>query len=634
MRNGHNGKILHVDLTEGRWWAEELDDLIYRTYLGGSALSSYFLLRDLKPGVDPLGPDNLLIFMTSVINGLPLSGANRYSAAGKSPLTGGFGESEAGGYWGPELKATGFDGIIVHGRAARPVYLFVHDGQCEMRDARRYWGQLAGEVQDGLEEELGDKRIRVLQTGVAGENGVRFAAMVNQLRHFHGRTGLGAVMASKNLKAIVVHAGTRKGGRERLTPADREAANRVLQWFRETYDRDADKMHLYGTARVVMPLEKDGILPTRNFRDGSFELAEAISGETMARTILVNRGTCFACAVACKREVEVPERGVTPKYGGMEYETIAANGSLCGVGDLRAIAEASQWLNRYVLDSISTGATIAFAMECFEHGILTRDDTDGIDLTWGNADAVIQMIHKIARREGIGGLLADGVKRAAARLGRGAERFAMHVKGQEVPMHEPRGKVGLSIAYAVSPTGADHMEAPHDPFYESFGNFYHDFSQLGLLEPMNRLDFGPQKVRAFFYTQTVWSLYNCIGMCDFVGVPIGELALDRLRDYVNAVTGWDMSLFELMKVGERANTMARLFNLREGFTAADDMLPSRLFESLRNGALAGHAIDRHQFDHALRLYYQMAGWDEQGVPTPAKLAELGLTWALEGAKAR
>jgi len=281
------------------------------------------------------------------------------------------------------------------------------------------------------------------------------------------------------------------------------------------------------------------------------------------------------------------------------------------------------------MDSISTGVTIAFAMECYEHGILTREDTDGIELTWGNADAVIQMIHKIARREGIGDLLADGVKRAAARLGRGAERFALHVKGQELPMHEPRGKRGLAIAYAVSPTGADHMEAPHDPFYESFGNFYHEFSQLGLLEPLDRMDLGPAKVRAFFYTQTVWSLYNCVGMCDFVGIPIGSLVLDQLRDYVNAATGWDMSLFELMKVGERANTMARLFNLREGFTAADDVLPARLHEPLQNGALAGEAIDRDEFARALQLYYQMAGWDQQGVPTPAGLAELGLTWAVE-----
>lgn len=618
MSSGYSGKILHVDLTEERSWTEQLDDQVYRAYLGGSALSSYLLLRDLKPGVNPLGPDNLLIFMTSIINGLPLSGANRYSAAAKSPLTGGFGESEAGGYWGPELKRTGFDGIVVHGRASRPVYLFINEGQGEVRDASRYWGQLSGEVQDGLEAELGDKRICVLQTGIAGERGVRFAAMTNQLRHFHGRAGLGAVMGSKNLKAIVVR------GREKITQADRKGGQEVVKWFKENYDREGDALHLFGTPRGVPTLNLDGILPTYNFRDGSFEHAQAISGQTMAKTILVNRGTCYACAVACKREVEVPERGVTRKYGGMEYEIIAANGSLCGVGDLEAIAEASDWINRYVMDGISVGAAIAFAMECYEHGILTKADTDGLDLSWGNAEAVIQMVHKIGRREGLGELLGEGVKRAAAKLGRGAEQFALHVKGQELPMHEPRGKRGLAIAYAVSPTGADHMEAPHDPFYEGFDNPHHELVQLELTEAVDRMELGPQKVRAFFTTQKVWSLYNSVGMCDFVGVPIGELALDQLRDYINATTGWEMSLAELMQVGERANTMARLFNLREGFTAADDTLPDRMFEPMRAGALAGKALDRKEVEKALRLYYQMAGWDEQGVPTPAKLAELGL----------
>ena len=620
MHYGYNGKILHVDLTDERWWVEEPDENVYRAYLGGSSLSSYYLLKYLKSGVDALGPDNLLMFMTSIINGLPISGANRYSAAGKSPLTGGFGEAEAGGYWGPELKAAGFDGMIIYGRAAKPTYLFVSDGKCEFRDASKYWGMIADEVQDGLIDEIGDKRIRVLQTGIGGENKVLFSAIVNELRHFHGRAGLGAVMGSKNLKAIVAR------GRERMTTSDKDGVKDVMQWFKKNYDREGDRMHLYGTAGGVPTLDLDGILPTHNFRDGTFEHAKAISGQTMADTILTNRGTCYACAVSCKREVSVPERGVTEKYGGMEYESIAANGSLCGVGDLEAIAEASMWVNRYVLDSISTGVTIAFAMECYENGILTKDDTDGVDLTWGNADAVIEMIHKIARRDGFGDVLADGVKRAAAKIGRGSEKFALHVKGQELPMHEPRGKRSLALAYSLSPTGADHMEAPHDPFYESFGDWPHDFSQLGLIDAVDRMNLGAEKVRAFYYTQTVWSLYNCVGMCDFVGTPIGSMALDRLRDYVDAATGWDMSLWELLKVGERANTMSRLFNLREGFTVADDNLPDRMFEPLQSGALKGKSLDRDEFKEARRLYYLMAGWDEQGVPTSGKLAELGLTW--------
>ncbi len=626
MPASYSGKILHVDLTTEQTWVETLDETIYRRYLGGGALATYFMLRDMKPGIDPLGPENQLMFMTSVINGLPLSGANRYSAAAKSPLTGGFGESEAGGYWGPEFKRTGYDGIILHGKSAKPTYLYIHDGQCEFLDATPYWGQLSGEVQDALEAVHG-KRICVLQTGVAGENGVLFAAITNQLRHFHGRAGLGAVMGSKNLKAIVVR------GREKVAPTERDQAMEVVRWFRDNYDKEHDRMHLHGTAGGVNSLDKDGILPTRNFLDGSFEHANAISGTLMSETILVNRGTCFSCNVECKREVEVEERGVSPKYGGMEYEIIGALGSLCGVGNMNDVAEASQWVNRYVLDGISTGVAIAFAMECYEAGILTKEDTDGLDLRFGNAEAMLAMIHKIARREGLGDILADGVKRAAARIGRGSEKYALHVKGQELPMHEPRGKVSLSLAYSVSPTGADHMEAIHDPSFEGLGVVDNGLSEVGLLEPMDRRDLSPKKVRAFFYAQAVWSLYNSIGMCDFVGMPIGALKISQLCNYLNAATGWDTTMWELIKVGERANTMARLFNLREGFTDKDDNLPDRMFQPLRNGKLQGIALDRAEFDKALRTYYQMAGWDYHGVPTPAKLAELELEWAMDAVPA-
>ncbi|HEV8673086.1 MAG TPA: aldehyde ferredoxin oxidoreductase family protein [Methylomirabilota bacterium] len=619
MPSAVTAKLLHVDLATRQTRVEEIPETVLRQHLGGGALACYILLRDLPPGVDPLGPDNILVFTTSVINGLSLSGTNRYTAAAKSPLTGAYGESEAGGWWGPELRSAGYDAIAVHGQADAPVYLWIKDGKVEFRDASRYWGQLSGEVQDGLEQELGDKRIRVLQTGIAGERGVRFAAIVNQLKHFHGRSGLGAVMGAKRLKAIVV-----RGGKPPVA-ADKEGARGALTFFREHHDRSKDRFHVYGTAGGVPALEASGILPTRNFRDGSFEHFRAISGQTMADTILVNRGTCFACAVACKREVAVPELGVTPKFGGPEYESLAASGSLCGVSDLKKLALVNQLLGHYVLDSISTGVTIAFAMECYEQGILTTADTGGIELVWGNADAVVEMVHRIGRREGIGRLLGEGVKRAAAALGRGAERFALHVKGQELPMHEPRGKKSLALAYALSPTGADHMEAPHDPLYEGFHPQGHPLGPLGLIEPVKMLDFGPKKVRAFFLTQQVWSLYNSVGMCDFVGTPLNVLELEKLVGYVNSVTGWNMSLYEMLKVGERANTLQRLFNCREGFTPDDDVLPQRMHEPLGNGALKGERVDPEQFLTARRLYYQMAGWDpETGQPTPAKLAELAV----------
>jgi aldehyde:ferredoxin oxidoreductase len=622
MASGITQKLLHVDLSTRQTRVEEIPEVVVRKHLGGGALAAHLLLRDLRPGVDPLGPDNKLVFVTSVINGLSLSGTNRYTAAAKSPLTGGYGESEAGGWWGPELRAAGWDAVMVHGKAETPVYLWIKDDRVEFRDARPYWGRLSGEVQDGIEQELGDRRVRTLQTGVAGEKLVRFAAIVNQLKHFHGRCGLGAVMGAKNLKAIVV-----RGSRPPVA-AEKDRAKQQLVWFKDHYDRATDRFHQLGSSSGVLALEAGGILPTRNFRDGSFEGAKDISGQKMRDTILVNRGTCYACAVACKREVEVKELGVTPKYGGPEYETLAASGSLCGVRDLNALALINQLYAQYVLDSISAGAVIAFAMECFEHGILTPADTGGIDLGWGNAEGVIEMVHRIGRREGLGDLLAEGVKRAAARLGRGAERFALHVKGQELPMHDPRGKKGLSLAYAISPTGADHMEAPHDPLYAGFHPQGHPLGVLGLIEPLDPLVLDARKVRAFFETQKVWSAYNSVGMCDFVGAPLNALQLEPMIDYINAVTGWNMSLYELMKVGERGNTLARLFNVREGFGPDDDLLPQRMHEGIGNGAIKGQRIDPDEFLAARRTYYEMAGWDpDTGVPTATKLVELGLEGA-------
>ena len=427
-------------------------------------------------------------------------------------------------------------------------------------------------------------------------------------------------MGSKNLKAIAVR------GSKRMTPFDKEAARAVLEWFRENYDKENDMMHLYGTSRIVSALDAGGILPTRNFRDGSFDKAKEISGQTMAETILKRRGTCYACMVACKREVEVPELGVEQKYGGPEYETIASLGSLCGIGNLEVIAKGNQLCNQYVLDTISTGAVIAFAMECYENGILTKEDTGGLAVDFGNEEALLKLIEMIGRREGIGDVLAEGVKRAAAKIGKGAEQYAMHVKGQELPMHEPRGKQSLALAYSTSPTGADHMEAPHDVFFDAFNPQGHPLGALGLIEPVDALDLSHRKVRAYYYCQLAWSFYNSLGMCDFVGAPLGSLSLEQMVDYVNAVTGWDVSLWELLKVGERANSMSRIFNYREGFTKADDTLPDRIFEGIGNGALEGVKVERAEFAEALELFYQMSGWDDTGYPTKSKLAELELDW--------
>jgi aldehyde:ferredoxin oxidoreductase len=349
----------------------------------------------------------------------------------------------------------------------------------------------------------------------------------------------------------------------------------------------------------------------------------------MASTIMTDTGTCYACAVACKREVDVPELGVSSKFGGPEYETIAASGSFCGIGDLKAIAKYNQLCAEYVIDTISTGVTIAFAMECFENGLLTPDDTGGIELRFGNADALLTVVEQIGRREGVGDLLADGVKRAAERIGNGAGQFAMHVKGLEVPMHEPRGKQGLALAYATAPVGADHMRAPHDPAYEGFHpSGAHALEPLGLCEALPRLELSPRKVRAYYYAQHWWNLNSSLGACDLAVVPINAQSVTHMVNVARAITGWDTSLWELFKVAERGAALARVFNCREGFTPRDDRLPARLHEAFTSGPLNGVRIDPELFQRCLRLYHQMEGWDpDTGWPTFAKLAELGIEWA-------
>jgi len=626
MSYGYNGKILRVDLMTKKLKVEEPGEVFYRTYLGGGGLASYYLLRELRPGIDPLGPENMLIFGSSVISGVPIAGMTRYTVAAKSPLTGGYGEAEAGGFWGPELKFSGFDAIIITGKATKPSYLYIHDGQVELRSAEKLWGLETGPAQEIIREDLKEPGARVALIGPAGEKMVRYACVVNELKHVNGRTVMGAVMGSKNLKAIAVR------GTNKLEVKNLEKFHELSKSLAELIGQHGPNKVLrkLGTPNLVMALNTQGILPTKNFHTGVFAGAEKISGEKMAETILKTEEGCYACAVRCKRAVEIPSGPYTTscEYGGPEYETLSALGSLLCIDDLAAISKGNELCNRYGLDTISTGAAIVFVMECFENRLLTKADTDGLEFKFGSAEAVLKAVEWIAfRKKGLGDLLAEGVKAAAAKIGKGAEKYALHIKGQELPMHDPRGKTGQGLSFAVSPTGADHIEAPHDTPFAMAGPMLERVAPLGLLEPVPTLEFGPRKVRNYVYLQFVWSLYNSLGVCNFVAGPVWALPLNRLVEVVNAVTGWETSLWELLKAGERTVTMARVFNLREGFGRKDDMLPDRLFEPLESAPLQGKAIDRKEFEEALTMYYEAMGWDpKEGVPTRGKLAELNLFW--------
>jgi aldehyde:ferredoxin oxidoreductase len=630
MTYGFTGKFLRVDLTSGAIRPDTISEDEYRLYPGGRALAAYLLLKEQRPGVDPLGPDNSLILANGLLTGAPFSTATRFTAAARSPLTGAYGESEAGGFWGPELKLAGWEAIIITGRAASPVYLWIKDDQVEIRDAGHIWRREPEEAQATIRAELGDKLIRVLQIGLGGENLVRFAALTNDLRHFNGRTGMGAVMGSKNLKGIAVR-GSGKYLDFAADPAFISELGRRLAKMVKEHPQSWD-LQEKGTPGLSGGLNASGILPTRNFHEGAFEGVDNIRWEAYEKEILTARRSCYACAVRCKREVGVDDRyQVSRSYGGPEYEAVAGFGSNCGVDDLQAIAKANEMCGRFTLDVISAASTVSFAMECFEHGLIGLEDTGGLELRFGSAPAMVRCVEMIARREHIGNLLAEGVRRAAEVIGGDARYFAMHVKGQEMPMHDPRGKVGVGLSYAVSETGADHLTAFHDPMLanpQSAG--FKGAMPLGISEPLAPRDLSHKKVEAYALLENWSSLGKVVGLCYFGPAPRSFIPVEDVVKVVQAATGWDMTVEELLRTGERATNLARVFNIREGFSRKDDTLPERLFRPLEGGALKGVAYPRVDFERALTELYEIKGWDtETSMPTREKLADLGIEWAAD-----
>ncbi len=628
MPYGYNGRILHVNLTTDELSVEELPETFYRQYLGGQGIGMYYILQQMPVGADSLGPDNVLAITLSVVTGAPVSGQSRVMANARSPLTGAIGDAQAGGFWPAEAKAAGFDAFIVTGRAARPVYLWVHDGQAELRDAAHLWGQVTGDAEAAIRQELGDPKVQAMQVGPAGEKLVRYACLINMSNRANGRTGMGAVMGAKNLKAIAVR------GKKRPKIADPQALAEIARWGAQNLAQsDIYGMGVHGTAEVLSFQQESGGLPTRNWASGVFDGYQALDGPTMTETILKGRDTCYACVVRCKRVVEIndgPYR-VEAHYGGPEYETLATFGSYCGVSDLAAVAQANQLCNMYGLDTITTGAVIAWAMDCFERGLITADDTGGLDLRFGDAGAMVKLTELIARREGLGDLLAEGMAQAAKKFGPEAEALVTAVKGNPLPAHMPQVKRSLALIYAANPYGADHQSHEHDPSYQDYPD---RMAELGLLHPQPSKALSAEKVRFAVYTQQLYSLLNTIGVCQFVYGPSWHLyGPSQLVDMVRAVTGWNVSLWELMKAGERSLNMMRAFNAREGFTRADDRLPPRLFQPLSGGRSDGLAVTEAEMAAALPLYYAMCGWDAEGRPTRAKLEELGIGWVAEQIKA-
>ncbi len=625
MAFGYHGMILRVDLSKGSTEIERPDDDFYRTYVGGSAMGMYYLLNETQPGVDPLSPANVLSFCLSPTAGAPFPGQSRVTCTAKSPLTGCAGDSQSGGFFPAELKFSGFDAVVIKGRSPGPVYLWIHDGEAEIRDASHLWGMVTGEAQRTIRGELLDERIEIAQCGPAGERMVRFAAIMSMCNRANGRTGMGAVLGSKNLRALAVR------GTKKPALADRDRLVELSRWgARNLEASDVYGLGLFGTAGITNEQSEDGGLPTRNWDSGFFENALALDGTTMAKSILKERDTCYACAIRCKRVVET-EGGayeVDPQYGGPEYETLAMLGACCGVDNLAAVARANQLCNMYGLDTISCGATIAWACNCFEEGLIGLKETDGLELRYGNAEAMVKLTEMIGRREGFGDILAEGSARAAASIGRGTDELVVAVKKQELPAHMPQVKRSLGLIYAVNPFGADHQSSGHDPIYAAYPD---RMAELDLRDPQDDRVLNEEKVRFAFRTQLAYSCLDTFGICQFVFGPAWQLyAMSRLAAAIEAIAGWTLSVEDLLRIGERRLNLLRSFNAREGVGRDMDVLPQKLQKELSGGKSDGLSVTSEEIEKAKDMYYALAGWNvESGFPQRERLEELGLDWVAD-----
>ena len=629
MKFGAAGKILRVNLTNASITTEYLPESFYRLYPGGKAMAGYFLLNEMRSNTDPFSPDNLLVLANGLLTGSPVSTATRFTVAARSPLTGGYGESEAAGFWGPELRNAGWDAILITGRSESPVYLCIRDDQAVIQPAGHLWGQSPEYVQTKIREETAEKNMRILQIGLGGENLVRFAAITNELRHFNGRNGMGAVMGSKNLKAVAVRGSGRYSDFAHNTAALAELGRTLVKQVKEhPMSRDLQDK---GTPGLVGGLNAGGMFPTQNFRAGAFDQVDQLKWEAYEKDFLTARRSCYACAVRCKREVAFDNKQTPSAYGGPEYESLGAFGSNCCIGDLNAVVKANELCNIYTLDTISTGMTIAFAMECFEHGLISLEDTGGIDLRFGNAEAMLQMIEKIALREGIGNMLAEGSRSAARVIGGEAASFTIEVKGQEFAMHDPRGKAAVGLGFAISEIGADHLVSYHDTMFTNPDSIsFKGARALGITEALPARDLSSKKAANYFIGENWSSFEKSSGFCYFGPAPRSFIQIEDVLKIVNAATGWELTVTDLLKIGERATNLARIFNLREGFTPRDDRLPERIYMPSEAGALAGLGIERLEFDRAMHDLYDLKSWDpESGIPARERLSNLDIVWALD-----
>jgi len=610
--DGHSpyaGQILRVNLSTGELWADKPDDSFYRKYIGGRNFILHYLLSDMPAKTDPLGADNLLIFAAGLLTGTALPGTGRHAVGGKSPLTGALGSCEAGGWWGAELKRAGYDAVVIQGKAESPVYLWIQDGAVEIRDAAPLWGKLTAEAQEMIQQELGDEKIRVAQIGPAGENLVRFAAVMHDINRAAGRSGMGAVMGSKNLKAVAVRGSTNVG------VENKALLQTVQKWVNANYKSMMGWAIAAGTSGSVQFNHDAGATAINNYRDGVFAGIENLDAAGFFPALLRERDTCNKCPVRCKLVVG-KEDIIDGRYGGPEYESIGALGPLCKVNDAIAVAKANELCAAYGLDTISTGGTIAFAMEAAEKNLLEGDDLP----RFGDGNSLIESVHRIANRQGLGDWMAEGSARMATRIGKGSEEMLAVGRGQELPLHDPRLKQTMAMGYALSATGADHMHNLNDTFATfDGGDIAARLKEMGVPAPLPLWGISEHKIEGFYYETAFKNFFDCAVICHFYPYEYHHMV-----DAISAAGGWDVTPDEINAVGLRAINMGRLFLLREGFTSADDTLSPRMFQALSDGPIAGKSLTQTELRHWLPVYYQRMGWDANGAPSQETLNTLAL----------
>lgn len=646
---GYHGRIVHVDLGSGQIWYDEHDPAWYRRYGGGGALAGWYMLREIPIGADPLGPENLLIFASSIVGGVNAPGLSKHTVLAKSPLSDGVAESQSASTFSRALKQSGLDAIIVHGAADRPCYLVIRHGKIEIRDAESLWGLETADAHDRLRLAEGtDAHTAII--GPAGENLIRYASIVNDVHFMNCRTGVGAVMGSKRLKALVAIPSSD------ASFGDPEVAQEAIDWYwahrRESMfnqqQEDEGILHwLAGSgenelvdAGAVMDEALAGLpMACRNWRRSVYPHIDKVSSAVLEAQYRVS-GEGPPDYLEFFRRYAVPsgEFATDPRYGGVETESILGVAAFPELDDIEGALKAVEMTYRFGLDAESLGGTIAWVMDCVEQGILDADDLGGRDVRFGDARAFLELTETIVYRRGLGDLLAEGSARAAIQIGRGSERLAMTCRGIELSGQDPRSKPGWALAAAAGPVGPDFIAVEHDwdmsPTVAGSGaeQGIAWSRAFGLLERLSEADFGPRKVRQTVLLQRWWSGALESLLFDYRSIaPMRAMSPTRVEQLVRGITGWDFSLVDLMAIGERRLALLQEFNRRHGLTRADDRFPLSLHEQpISEGPYEGFALPLGPWEDALDLYYAMSGWDAAGWPTEAKLHELDLGWVIEG----